>query len=111
MLDVEQSTTLSKTQVSQWVNDFCNGVLAATGIRMLVYTYISYASSYLNSTVTQWALSMANYPTNPDPQNGSPSATSPWSTWNFWQYSSTTSVPGISGNCDADTVNGTSITP
>ena len=31
----------------------------------------------------------------------------PWSSWEFWQYSSTGSVPGISGNVDLDVFDGT----
>jgi len=30
----------------------------------------------------------------------------PWSSYKFWQYSSTGSVPGISGNVDLDVFNG-----
>src|SRR5207248_9939431 len=50
----------------------------------------------------------AQWPSNPDTQNGAPTYATPWATWNFWQYSSTTTVPGISGNCHADVFNGTS---
>src|SRR5256714_3177923 len=111
MLDVENPVAAgdlntTKTQISQWVNDWCNGVYNATGVKPIVYTYISYASTYLNSTVTQWPLWMANY-NGQDPQTGAPNATSPWSSWQLWQYSSTTAVPGIGGTgssnaCDVD---------
>src|SRR5436190_6630664 len=108
MLDVEEpNNPLSRTQTSQWVNDWCNGILSATGVRPIVYTYIDYANNHLDSTVTQWPLWMANY-NGQDPQTGAPGSTSPWSSWNFWQYSSTGSVPGVpSTNCDKDTFNGT----
>jgi len=104
VLDVEQSTTLSRAQVSQWVNDWCNGVLSATGIRPIVYTYPYYAQTYLDSTVTQWPLWMANY-NGQNPQMGNPISTGPWAGWNFWQYSSTGGVSGISGNVDLDVFN------
>src|SRR5437867_1173422 len=84
MLDVEQATSLTKTQVSTWVNAWCNGILSATGVRPIVYTYISFASSYLDSTVTQWPLWMSN-PNGQNPQTGGPNATAPWSSWVFWQ--------------------------
>jgi GH25 family lysozyme M1 (1,4-beta-N-acetylmuramidase) len=111
MLDVENPVAAgdlntTKAQISQWVNDWCNGVYNATGVKPIVYTYISYASTYLNSTVTQWPLWMANY-NGQDPQTGAPNGTSPWSSWQLWQYSSTTPVLGIGGTnvsnqCDVD---------
>ena len=104
MLDVEAPVSAgdlntTKAQISQWVNDWCNGVYSATGVKPIVYTYVSYASTYLDSTVTQWPLWMAQYPGSPNPQTGAPSGTSPWasSAWQIWQYSSTTPVLGIGG--------------
>jgi len=99
----------TKAELSAWLNQWCNAFLTATGVRPIIYTYQSYASTWLDSTVTQWPLWMAQYPTSPDPQTGHPAGTAPWSSssWVFWQYSSTTSVPGISGNCDVDVFNGT----
>jgi GH25 family lysozyme M1 (1,4-beta-N-acetylmuramidase) len=48
------------------------------------------------------ALWIANYGVS------SPSIPAPWASsgYAFWQYSSTGSVPGITGNCDLDTFNG-----
>lgn len=113
MLDVENpvdpgDTVNTKAEMSAWVNAWCQGVFNATGVRPIIYTYISYASSWLDSTVTQWPLWMANY-NGQDPQTGAPNATAPWpaGAWKFWQYSSTASVPGVSGNCDVDVFNGT----
>ncbi len=107
MLDVEHAETLTKAQLSQWVNDWCNGVLAATGVRPVIYTGVSFAANNLDSSVTQWPLWMASWPSNPNPQTGGPSGTSPWSTWNFWQYTDAASVSGISIASDADVFNGT----
>ncbi len=36
-----------------------------------------------------------------------PNAPTPWTRWAFWQYTSTGSVPGISGNVDRNHFNGT----
>src|SRR5438045_303556 len=114
MLDVEApvtSTDLNHTQaqISTWVNAWCNGILSATGVRPIVYTYISYASTYLNSTVTQWPLWMANY-NGQAPQTGAPNATAPWpaGAWTFWQNNDTTGNANVPG--DADVFNGTSTT-
>jgi GH25 family lysozyme M1 (1,4-beta-N-acetylmuramidase) len=106
MLDVEQATSLTKSQVSTWVNTWCNAVYQATGVKPVVYTYVSYAQSYLDSTVTQWPLSMASYPGGTNGQTGNPTTT-PWSTWANWQYTSTGGVAGIaSTNVDHDVANG-----
>ncbi|MFT3788058.1 MAG: glycoside hydrolase family 25 protein [Tepidisphaeraceae bacterium] len=106
VVDVEVSTTLTKAQVSAWVNTFSNAILAAKGVRPLVYTGVSYASTKLDSTVTQWDNWMANYPASPNPQTGAPSGTTPWSGWKIWQYTQTGTVSGISGNVDRDVFNG-----
>jgi len=108
MLDVEQAPAAGETQasVSAWVNEWCQDVVnygAANGVRVrpVVYTYISFASSWLSNSVTQWPLWMANY-NNQNAQTGAPSGTSPWSSWNFWQYADTNWSGG-----DSDVFNGT----
>lgn len=108
VLDVEVSTTLTKTAVSNWVNAWCSAVQSATGVAPIVYTFVSYATTYLNSTVTQWPLWMAQYPSSPSPQTGAPSGTAPWATgsWSFWQYSDAVTVSGISSAVDGDVYNG-----
>jgi len=118
VLDIEADLTgagYTQATLSQWVNAWCSYITnraASNGIilKPLVYTYVSYSSVWLNSTVTNWPLWMAQYPGSPNPQTDSPSGTAPWATsnWKFWQYSSTGTVPGISGDCDLDVFNGTS---
>jgi lysozyme len=118
MLDVEApwdatdpTTYKSKALVSGWVNAWCNRVKARTGATPIVYTYISYATSWLDSTVSNtWPLWMANY-NGGDPQTGGPNGTSPWATWQMWQYTDATSVyglggTGVTGTCDGDVLNG-----
>ena len=119
ILDIEVNLTntapaYTKTTLSQWVNDFCNHLVAlaaASGltIKPVVYSYVSYSSTWLDTTVTNWPLWMAQYPTSPNPQTGVPSGTSPWpaGSWKVWQYSDTGSVSGIPGACDLDVFNGT----
>ena len=102
------------TTSSQWVNRWCQdmvnyGTSNGVVVKPVVYTYTSFATAWLDSTVTQWPLWMAQYPSSPNPQTGAP-PTSPWSGWNVWQYSSTGTVPGISGACDLDVFNGTAST-
>lgn len=108
VVDVEQSTTLTKAQVSAWVNTFCSAIVSATGVEPIIYTYVSYATSKLDSSVTGYDLWMAQYPGSPNPQTGAPSGTSPWATgdWTLWQYTDSGSVSGISGSVDRDVFNG-----
>lgn len=118
MLDVEQGpgTSYTKTTLSQWVNRWCQDVVnlgASNGvvIRPVVYTFISFANSWLDNTTTNWPLWMANiYYTSAQAQTGAPSSISPWSHWSLWQYNWTNSVPGVpgaGGECDQDVFNGT----
>jgi GH25 family lysozyme M1 (1,4-beta-N-acetylmuramidase) len=113
MLDIEQdlsaaSPAYTKTTLSQWVNRWCSDITAdaaSAGLTVtpLVYSYISYSSTWLDSTVAQsWPLWMANY-NGQSPQTGAPNGTSPWQTgaWQFWQYNDTGVAPG-----DADVLNG-----
>jgi GH25 family lysozyme M1 (1,4-beta-N-acetylmuramidase) len=120
VLDLETnnpSAGYTSATLSQWVNEWCQDIVAyaaANGVvvKPIVYTFISFAngtSGYgagLDSTVTQWPLWMAN-PNGQSPQTGAPNSTSPWSTWTFWQYSQNGSVPGISVSADEDVFNGT----
>ena len=99
VLDIETSS-LSKAATSAWVNDWCNRVASATGVRPLVYTYVSFAADKLDSTVTQWSPWIASY-NGRDPLTSAPSGTAPWTSWSFWQYSQTGRVAGItSGDVD-----------
>lgn len=116
MLDIESDLTgagYTKTTLSQWVNRFCSDLKtdaanAGVTITPVVYTYISYASSWLDSTVAQnYPLWMANY-NGANPQTGAPNATAPWQSgaWQFWQYNDSGAAGGDSDvlNGDADTL-------
>ena len=92
MLDVEGSFAgYTKTTLSQWVNQWCTSVsnsayAAGISIKPAIYASSSHAASYFDSTLTKWTPWIAEWPDSPDPQNGGPSSTSPWSTWVLWQY-------------------------
>lgn len=112
-LDVEQDTTnYTMTTLSQWVVAWCNVVsnnAYASGvvIRPMIYTYPSYASTYLNSTLTPFTLNMATVTPPQDPQTGAPSCSGPWGcNWTVWQYAWNNTVANIYP-CDVDTFNGT----
>ena len=101
VLDLE---TEGSSATSAWVNDFLNDVDKATGVTPIIYTYISYAEDYLNSTVANRDLWIAN-PSGASPQAGEPVVPAPFKNWNFWQYGQNT-INGISGAVDQDVANG-----
>jgi GH25 family lysozyme M1 (1,4-beta-N-acetylmuramidase) len=110
MLDWEDpgiSNQLSVATMSAWVNEWCNaivryGVTNGLTLKPVVYTYTSYAAEWCNSTVTNWPLWMANYPSPVNAQTGTPGSTTPWPSWNIWQYADTNTSGG-----DSDVYNGT----
>jgi GH25 family lysozyme M1 (1,4-beta-N-acetylmuramidase) len=111
MLDAEVASPGTQAAVSQWVNQWCQDIVnfgASNGLilKPVVYTYQSWASSYLNNTVTNWPLWMAASLNGQSPQTGAPASTGPWSTWTLWQYGGGT-ISGIEGTCDEDVYNGT----
>jgi autotransporter-associated beta strand protein len=113
-LDYETApTSLTQAQSAAWVNEWCQDIVnygKANGvvIKPIVYTYTSFATSWLTATNTQWPLWMAASLNGQTAQTGSP-PTSPWSTWAFWQYGQGT-VSGVEGAVDEDVFNGTSAT-
>ncbi len=119
MLDMETALTNTPTYtsitLSQWVNRWCFDIVNAAAsngvaVKPVIYTGISYSQTYLNSTVTNWPLWMANWPASPNPQTGAPSSNGPWPTWTVWQYSDSNSVAGPANGWDADVFNGNSTT-
>ena len=118
MLDVEASTAgYTPATLSQWVNQWCTTVVtnaAAAGLTVKPVIYVSAChANYMDSSVSQWLPWIANY-NGQDPQSGTPwsvcSGYNWWGTWDVWQYTSTGSIPGISGNVDHDVFNGTAAT-
>jgi GH25 family lysozyme M1 (1,4-beta-N-acetylmuramidase) len=119
MLDWEDAaatngTGLTITQMSQWVNQWCNTVsnlARANGVTLkpVVYTGVWFSapssgvSGYpgLNTTVTNWPVWIASY-NGSNVQSAGPSATTPWPTWNIWQYNDTNWSGG-----DSDVLKGT----
>lgn len=119
MLDLERRgletnvPAITQATLSQWVNAWCSNLVAraaatGVGIKPVIYTGHLYSLEWLNSTVTNWPVWIANWPANPDPQVDDPNGSGPWSDWTFWQYTASGSVPGISGNVDLDVFQGTS---
>ncbi len=99
-IEVEGSST-----TSAWINNFLKDVYNATGVTPIIYTYSNYAADYLNSTVANRTLWMADY-SGASSQTGAPAINPPFNNWNFWQYTDAASVNGISGGVDGDVANG-----
>ena len=113
VLDIEQApgASYNKTTLSQWINTWCTNIVALAAaqgvtVKPFVYTFISYANSWLNTSVTVWPLWIANNYAGQNTETGGPSSLGPWSNWVFWQYG-TAAVSGVSGNVDVDVFNGT----
>ena len=106
VLDLETGYSLGATALSNWVNAWMDRVQTLTGVEPIIYTNTNYATYYLNSTVANRILWIANWPTNPDPQNGNPGI-GVFNAWTFWQYTATGTLPGLSGSHDLDVFNGT----
>jgi GH25 family lysozyme M1 (1,4-beta-N-acetylmuramidase) len=117
MLDMEGSALtghVGASTTSDWVNQWCNAVSNyAWGVGLVIKPaiYVSACNAtYLDNSVAQWIPWIADY-NGQDPQTGTPwsvcSAYNRWGGWTVWQYTSTGSIPGISGNVDHDVFNGT----
>ena len=107
------------SSASDWINQWCNDVqdlASADGLDVTPIIYISagWTSTYLSSANAWTSAWIADY-NGESSQTGSPwgggSYYQPWGSgaWDFWQYTSSGSVSGISGACDRDVLDGTSL--
>ena len=103
-LDIEVTDGQTPSQVWSWIQAFIARIKYHTGRPGIIYTgYYFWRDSVGNPTNNlNCPLWLAAYVSNPAPYV--PPA---WSTWSFWQYTSSGSVPGVSGNVDRDAWNGT----
>jgi lysozyme len=111
-LDLEVSNGLSVSALTTWTQTWLGRVTAVTGVRPIIYTTPSFWRTNMGDTdwfarngyrilwIAHWT--SAAQPTVPASNWGGNS-------WTFWQYSSTGSVPGISGAVDLDRYNGSSL--
>lgn len=115
MLDVEASPAgYTPAALGAWINQWCQTVVtnaAAAGVTVRPVIYVSAChANYFDASVAQWIPWIANY-NGQDPQTGTPWSVcggyNIWGTWAVWQYTSSGSIPGISGNVDRDAFNGT----
>lgn len=100
MLDLEDRGGLTRAQLSAWVKDFVDEVVAQTGVKPFIYTPFDLDSTF------DCPLWVARY----SDAMSAPRVPAPWKTYSVWQFSngvfgSPTSVAGI-GHCDLNTLNG-----
>jgi GH25 family lysozyme M1 (1,4-beta-N-acetylmuramidase) len=94
---------LSASSMVNWVVDFSNTYHSRTSRWPVVYTAASWwnqctgGSGAVASTSPLW---VAHYGVS------SPTIPGGFPFYTFWQYTSTGSVPGVSGNCDVSVFNG-----
>jgi lysozyme len=100
-LDMEVTGGQTSATIASKIKIWMDRVTAGTGKRPFVYTAKYFWDDNVGSTAySADRLWVANYGvTCPDLPNA-------WSNWAIWQYSSTGTVPGISGDVDLDKFNG-----
>jgi GH25 family lysozyme M1 (1,4-beta-N-acetylmuramidase) len=97
VLDLETNEGVAKPALSTVAKAFLEEVKALTGATPVVYTYVSFISEALDSTLGIYPLWIAYYGSDP------PGSNPIWESWIGWQYSSTGKVSGINGDVDLDT--------
>jgi GH25 family lysozyme M1 (1,4-beta-N-acetylmuramidase) len=114
VLDLEVRNGLTKTQLQTWTREFLQRVHERTGVRGAIYVSPSFWSTNMGDTtwfaengydvlwIAHWTT--AEQPTLPANAWGSAG-------WTFWQYTSSGSVPGISGRVDLNRYNGANLAP
>lgn len=90
--------------LSGWALAFLLRVEEKSGVRPILYTYSSFATSYLTrgkhaDELAKYLLWLANYSVN-DGKRHSVATPSPWKSIAVHQYTSSGSVSGVGGRCD-----------
>ncbi len=103
MLDLEATDGLGPAAVAASTKTFLDRVQSRSGRVPIIYTgYYFWTGSVGNpGGYGGYPLIMAAY------VSGCPLIPNEWSTFTMWQYSSSGSVPGVSGHVDLDEFNGT----
>jgi GH25 family lysozyme M1 (1,4-beta-N-acetylmuramidase) len=102
VLDLETSGGLSVAALVSWTHTFLDRLQADTGILPMIYTGPNFWTTYLgNSTnFATYPLWEAHYTTA-----SAPAQIGGWNTYTLWQFTSSATIPGISGNVDQSRFN------
>jgi GH25 family lysozyme M1 (1,4-beta-N-acetylmuramidase) len=115
VLDLEVTNGLSPSQLQTWTRSFLERVYARTGVRAVIYVSPAFWRNSMGDTtwfadngykvlwIAHWTTTLST-PSVPASSWGGEG-------WTFWQYSSTGTVPGISGRVDLNRYNGTDFRP
>jgi lysozyme len=103
MLDMEVTGGQSPATITAKIHTWVDKIKAATGRTPLIYTGKYFWDPNVQTTdFASFPLVIAAYV-----KPNCPNTPTAWNKWSMWQYSSTGTVPGISGNVDMDEFNGT----
>jgi lysozyme len=115
VLDLEVTNGLSPAQLQTWSRAFLERIYQKTGLRAIIYVSPAFWRTSMGDTtwfadngykvlwIAHWTTT-ASSPSVPGSSWGGEG-------WTFWQYSSTGTVPGISGRVDLNRYNGTDFRP
>jgi MYXO-CTERM domain-containing protein len=99
VLDFETSGGESDSTLSSAAATFLSAVQTTTGVTPLLYASSQFLSDF--GPLGVYPLWVANYGVS------CPDVPAAWTTYTFWQSSGSGSAPGISGQVDVDSFNGT----
>jgi GH25 family lysozyme M1 (1,4-beta-N-acetylmuramidase) len=102
VMDLEETGGLTPSQLVAWAHAFLNELQTRTGVLPMIYAGPNFWTTALggNTGFAQYPLWEAHYTSLAAPyQMGG------WSTYTLWQYTSSATIPGISGAMDQDRFN------
>ena len=113
VLDLEVTGGLAPVELQEWVKSYLGRIYERTGARGVIYTSPSFWRN--NMADTNWfavngyrTLWVAHWISGPTPSV--PGGNWGGTGWTFWQYTSSGSVPGITGRVDLNRYNGLDLT-
>ncbi len=114
VLDLEDAGGLSPVELQEWVKGYLGRIYERTGAHGMIYASPTFWKNAMGDT-TWFATNgygvvwVAHWTSGPAPTV--PAQNWGGSGWTVWQYTSSGSVPGISGRVDLDRFNGLDLTP
>jgi len=102
VLDLETSGGLSPTALIAWTQSYLQTIKTLTGRNAIIYTgpYFWQTAMANSGAFSGYPLWIATYGPAPQIPGG-------WSTYTFWQYTSSATLPGVTGAVDMSVFNGT----
>lgn len=102
VLDLETSGGLGTADLITWTHTFLDRLQSDTRVQPMIYAGPSFWKTYLGNTseFAGYPLWEAHYTTA-----SVPASMGGWSTYTLWQFTSTASIPGITGSVDQNRFN------